>query len=422
MSFSAYSHNHQDNMMSPKDVLSSMAPIPIIKTSAAETQERTNLQCSVNVGTNANPILEKQCYNVSVYDNQDVECFWCLLIDFHSACQQGNLFLNNVGLLNTYFQKALGTVQEDIWTNIYTGFPNTVPGFDQAIDACLIHSISPTALSNQKNYLCNYTKTYKMKCTELGNHLLQIHAYMVFLPGSNPNGVYDDMEMKYLYYGMMLPPWQLKFTESTQRLEDHACTYQMLVDYMQVKESVHNAMHPWQPRGGQGHSTFNQNGHHPNTSQYNGPPSHRLRYYYNHHQGYNQDYNNGYQRNNNGYQANNSQCYYNNGYRDRDPIKDILILPTITELTTDTIKVRDSNLKLCAVVFCLMILLFKHVQVVINLTLHIMIYIMLIAEIIKMICIMLMIKMIIMKTIQVKKFTLMMITINMMHTLIIWTI
>ena len=139
-----------------------------------------------------------------------------------------------MGLLDTYFHKALGNIQEDIWTNIYTGFPNTVPGFDQAVDAFLIHFISPTALSNQKNYLCNYTKTYKMKCTELGNCLLQICAYMVFLPGANPNGVDDDMEMKYLYYGMMLPPWQLKFAESTQCLEDHAYTYQMLVDYMQV--------------------------------------------------------------------------------------------------------------------------------------------------------------------------------------------
>ena len=59
MSFSAYNHICQDNMMSLKNVLSGMAPIPIIKTSAAETQERTNLQCSVNVGTNANPIMEK---------------------------------------------------------------------------------------------------------------------------------------------------------------------------------------------------------------------------------------------------------------------------------------------------------------------------------------------------------------------------
>ena len=103
-----------------------------------------------------------------------------------------------------------------------------------------------------------------MKCTELGNCLLQICAYMVFLPGANPNGVDDDMEMKYLYYGMMLPLWQLKFTESTQCLEDHAYTYQMLVDYMQVQESVHNATHPWQPHRGQGHSTYNQNGRRPN--------------------------------------------------------------------------------------------------------------------------------------------------------------
>ena len=232
------------------------------------------LQCSVNVGTNANPIMEKCYYDISVYDNQDVECLCWLLIDFYSTHQQVNLFLNSAALLNTYFHKALGNVQEDIWTNIYTRFPNTVPGFDQVIDAFLIHFISPTALSNQKNYLCNYTKTCKMKCTEWGNHLLQIRAYMVFLPGANPNGVYDDTEMKYLYYGMMLPPWQLKFTESTQHLEDHAYTYQMLVDYMQVQESVHNAMHPWQPHGRQGHSTFNQNGHCPNTSPYNRPSTH----------------------------------------------------------------------------------------------------------------------------------------------------
>ena len=116
----------------------------------------------------------------------------------------------------------------------------------------------------------------------------------------------------------MLPPWQLKLTESTQCLEDHGYTYQMLVDYMQVQESVHNAMHPWQPRGGQGHSTFNQNGRCPNTSQYNGSPSHCPRYYYNHRQGYNQVYNNGYQRNYNGYQANISQCHYNNGYNNNN--------------------------------------------------------------------------------------------------------
>ena len=107
---------------------------------------------------------------------------------------------------------------------------------------------------------------------------------------------------------------------------------------------------------------------------------------------------------------------------DGEPIKDASILPTITELTTDTIKVGDSYLKLHAVVHSLIILLLKHVWVMINLIIHIMIYIMLITRIIHMICITSMIRMIIMKTIQVKKITLMMITINMMHTLIIWTI
>ena len=74
MSFFAYSCNRQDNMMCLKNVISGMAPIPIIKTSAAETQERMTLQRSVNVGTNANPIMEKCYYDISVYDNQDVEC------------------------------------------------------------------------------------------------------------------------------------------------------------------------------------------------------------------------------------------------------------------------------------------------------------------------------------------------------------
>ena len=110
--------------------------------------------------------------------------------------------------------------------------------------------------------------------------------------------------------------------------------------------------------------------------------------------------------------------------RDGEPIKDVLIPPTITELATDmlTIKVGDSNLKIHAVVLSLMILLFKHIRVKINLILHIMIYIMLITEIITMICITSTIRMIIMKIIQVKKFTLMMIMINMLHTLIIWMI
>ena len=92
MSFSAYNRTRRDNMTSITNVLSGMAPIPIIKTSATETQERTYLQCSVNVGTNANPIMEKQYYDVSVYDNQDVQCLCHLLFDFHSACQQVNLF------------------------------------------------------------------------------------------------------------------------------------------------------------------------------------------------------------------------------------------------------------------------------------------------------------------------------------------
>ena len=49
--------------------------------------------------------MEKQYYNVSVYDNQDVECLCRLLIDFHSTHQQVNLFLNSAGLLDTYFRK-----------------------------------------------------------------------------------------------------------------------------------------------------------------------------------------------------------------------------------------------------------------------------------------------------------------------------
>ena len=63
--------------------------------------------------------------------------------------------------------------------------------------------------------------------------------------------------------------------------------------------------------------------------------------------------------------------------RDREPIKDVLITPTIAKLTMDTIKVGDSNIKLHAVVLSLMILLFKHIWVMINLVIHIMIYIML---------------------------------------------
>ena len=72
------------------------------------------------------PILSlRNDTDISVHDNQDVECLCHLLIDFHSTRQQVNLFLNSMGLLDTYFHKALGNIQEDIWTNIYTGFPNT---------------------------------------------------------------------------------------------------------------------------------------------------------------------------------------------------------------------------------------------------------------------------------------------------------
>ena len=69
-----------------------------------------------------------------------------------------------------------------------------------------------------------------------------INTLSRYLPGSGGNKLYNTpLEEKNAFFRMMLPAWQLKFTESGQELDDPNYTYDRLVQFMANQQLYHDA-------------------------------------------------------------------------------------------------------------------------------------------------------------------------------------
>lgn len=86
-----------------------------------------------------------------------------------------------------------------------------------------------------------YKKPFKLTVHKLLHQLIIVNKYTQYLPGTNGNAIYDDATIKYAFFNMMLPTWQLSFAGSAYtKLDDPNYTYQQLTRYMTTQETITN--------------------------------------------------------------------------------------------------------------------------------------------------------------------------------------
>ena len=259
-------------------------PIAITQSREAQEQREIKLIGSVNAATVTHPRYEKRSCQVPVFENNDVECLVHTIVEFNEATSMTNLnFAHDPAKLVSEFRKCLGPNQRDKWdTYVARGNPMTLAGVQAIRDAFVAHYIDGSAMQTQKTYLTSYRKSHDISCSDLANRFTLIVKYMGWFPHAT-NPIYTPEELKGVYFGMMLEPWQIAFQSTTTRLDDPNYTFEQLVRYMSVQADMHNASRSGSRAGsvgsgsrrggrtGRGNrrmtSEFRGNGHHPCSAQ-----------------------------------------------------------------------------------------------------------------------------------------------------------
>ena len=202
-----------------------------------------NVQLQVNVGGVVQPFREKRTAELIIIDDDDIETLLRLILSFVEACRADSLGLENApGQMYTEFRKCLNNIVLDT----YDGLVANIQVRDQAHFLGLVNDLvgefcNPTAYADQKRYMDTFKKPYKITVKELGNRLIIVNKYTAYLPGSNAIPVYDENTIKYAFYNMMLPNWQLAFAGSSHfELSDNNYSFHQLSRFMQTQETIQN--------------------------------------------------------------------------------------------------------------------------------------------------------------------------------------
>ena len=184
---------------------------------------------------------EKRTAKVAAIDGKNPEIMLTAIIDFFDACEDEILKLSTGPLCFQYFRTLLSDNIKATWDGIRNGKPTSKDSFLACVKELIGNKIRASDLHDQKKYLDNASKPFRMSVEDLADRLVRINALSAWFPGSNQHKLYNDVEMKRLLHGMMLGEWQLNFNQTTHRLEDNAYTYNMVRDYYVDQEEVWNA-------------------------------------------------------------------------------------------------------------------------------------------------------------------------------------
>ena len=227
---------------------------------------------------------EKRKYNVPIVSTSDVETLCRNILEFQDVSAGPMLSLTTGPLKFTYYHQTLRRTKRNKWDTIANTQPQTLAGFQAAIDAFVNESIRPTDLADEQHYLQMCRKPHRLTCATLSARIEYINKLLSVFPGAGGNPPFQALDLKNMYYRMMPDPWKWSFLNSGQMLTDPNYTLLDLQRYMSLQEDQQQMTQPRSsPRRAQGISrggmrTPNSTRRRRSQGYQGGPPTHRTRY------------------------------------------------------------------------------------------------------------------------------------------------
>ena len=227
---------------------------------------------------------EKRKYNVPIVSTSDVETLCRNILEFQDVSAAPRLSLTTGPLKFTYYRQTLRGTKRDKWDTIANIQPQTLAGFQAAIDAFVNESIWPTDLADEQHYLQMCRKPHRLTCATLSARLEYINKLLSVFPGAGGNPPFQALDLKNMYYRMMPDPWKRSFLNSGQMLTDPNYTLLDLQRYMSLQEDQQQMTQPRRSPGRAqsvsrgGMRTPNSTRRRQSQSYPGGPPSQRARY------------------------------------------------------------------------------------------------------------------------------------------------
>ena len=179
-------------------------------------------------------------YLPTVGDPSEKEMILYTIDQFIDATDNTRLHLSSGASLYSKFREVLkGDLRLTFQTISDDRDNKSVENFEEDLKTFIAFYFSPTAYEDQREYMRGASKPYLMSCEELGGRLRVMSNICRYLPGSNGDPLYPTPEsLKRAYYALMLAPWKIKFAENGHNFEHGDYTYQDLIRFMSIQESL----------------------------------------------------------------------------------------------------------------------------------------------------------------------------------------
>ena len=192
---------------------------------------------------------EKRKYNVPIVSTSDVKTLCRNILEFQDVSAGARLSLTTGPLKFTYYQQMLQGTKRDKWDTIASIQPQTLAGFQAAIDAFVNESIRPTDLADEQHYLQMFGKPHRLTCATLSARIEYLNKLLSVFPGAGSNLPFQALDLENMYYRMMPDPWKRSFLNSSQMLTDPNYTLLDLQHYMSLQEDQQQMRTPRQSPG-----------------------------------------------------------------------------------------------------------------------------------------------------------------------------
>ena len=133
---------------------------------------------------------EKRKCNVPIVSTSDVETLCRNILEFQDVSAGARLSLTTGPLKFTYYRQTLQGTKRDKWDTIASVQPQTVLGFQAAIDAFINESIQPTDLADEQHYLQMCRKPHRLTCATLSARIEYLNKLLSVFPGDGGNCEY----------------------------------------------------------------------------------------------------------------------------------------------------------------------------------------------------------------------------------------
>jgi hypothetical protein len=183
----------------------------------------------------------KRPFPIFKLDKADKEMIAALVLEFREACTANNLNFTNGPTRYSQFRLCLTEPFRSEFEDVRVSGAHamTVDGFNACVVDFVNRYFQNTDMLDQRRYLQQVKKPFGVSVVELASRLRRINQLMSVLNAFAV--VYTDQDLKLLFFPMMLNQWKQRFLESARDVTADATTFQEVINYMIIQETVTNA-------------------------------------------------------------------------------------------------------------------------------------------------------------------------------------